>query len=502
MGLGSDWKDLLKKRYPEAWHHSIPENVKVDIVIDDLNQSIRKAINRATNEPGSLIIKRVVNYMHRIQDVQPDIKRYIMVIDEPKYVPPCKAVEQRERDANGAEPFSDEDLRRFNISLTEKGILPDMDRFIATRSLRPELFRFVTCSLMHNPFNRRGFTPVVLEIDGAVVEQSTGDSRTLERKRVILQHMMNPWIGESSQIGEGEVKIVKHTSVPHDGTYYIRACDSDLIPLLLLAAKEWIDAETGQIHKRVYLNTSRDEIWLNDKLPSRNQKAGPVKSAETLLDVVQLWRCILYEFREKYPQIKDPIEVMVLMMILRGTDYTEGLQGIGAVTIMDTLDYMGNNVLYDSCPPFTKNLSVDCTEHQCDIIFAEHKIYQWIVALYYCKIYGTKLDNLDVFSLETSTKARRNGKYSCRLEDTMNYLRKQKLKYPIPPDQNLVALIRRIYWNMDYWINGWKLRGYKPPLAVDSETGLSLYGWKNSTVNEGNKLKTVVVLDNTVHVRK
>jgi hypothetical protein len=68
----------------------------------------------------------------------------------------------------------------------------------------------------------------------------------------------------------------------------------------------------------------------------------------------------------------------------------------------------------------------------------------------------------------------------------------------LPTDVELFSTIRRLVWNMDYWMNGSKLivGNHYNPLEIDNQTNLSKFGWKRDKITGKMLLADVTLLGN------
>jgi hypothetical protein len=505
MGIDTSWKKVLAEWYPEAWLLTVPPNQRVNVLLDDLPVNVRKFTSGATR--GVQIRKKFKDRLEKLQLNCDNLKYYIAIIDEPRFVPDAKQATQRKR-SEKEKPFTTEDLKKFSFKVTD-GVVPDMARLMATRSLQPEVYRYLTEILMANPLSDKNL-PVRIDIDGGVVWKDRDGEMLLEPSYIISEPCQPVAIYEASRFGEADVKIAKHIARNNkNDVFYVCSYDTDLIPILLLAARDWID-EDEYINRKVYLDTDHrghaifhrgldkdNPNHISPALKRTKAKASedkaevgkpeePEEPRKHLVDIICLWRSILTDFKTAFPSVKDPIEVMTLMMVMTGTDFVERLPGFGAATMMNAFAVIGCKLMYAEDPILRKDRKDprdSNPEEPWDvphpIILAEHKIYQWIVGVYYYILFQDAPEDMSIFGFEKIEPDKRGVPGRCKLDMTMASLRKMPLKTgEIPSDMALMAYSRRVFWNMDYWSNGWKVCGYKNPTDVHPESGHSLYGWK------------------------
>ena len=100
-------------------------------------------------------------------------------------------------------------------------------------------------------------------------------------------------IYHSNRIGESDLKIEYHIGrlLPH-GNVFISSCDSDMIAILLLNMKDWIDPKTGMVPHAIYLD---------------NTPPGGDTAKSSYIDVVLLWSSILLYFEQVYCEMRLPL---------------------------------------------------------------------------------------------------------------------------------------------------------------------------------------------------
>ena len=119
--------------------------------------------------------------------------------------------------------------------------------------------------------------------------------------------------------GEGEylcVKAINRVNPSNSWKYVIHTTDKDVFLITLLNFMDFINPKDKKYMRQIYFMDGK-EIWnMND-----------------IHDAI--WHFFSYqENREKY-QIRTPVHVLCWLIILDGTDYTEGLNGFSAKGIWD-----------------------------------------------------------------------------------------------------------------------------------------------------------------------
>lgn len=124
---------------------------------------------------------------------------------------------------------------------------------------------------------------------------------------------------------------------------WVDCVDTDLIPILLLWARELIDPATGRMRFRLLLDcTSRKSAKGKEKNLSDEEKAllqqypaldhEWVPSVE-VYDITELWRQLHTTFQRVFPGIAFPVETFCLLLMMGGTDFVEKPRDLGMGTL-------------------------------------------------------------------------------------------------------------------------------------------------------------------------
>jgi hypothetical protein len=428
MGIDTNWKAKLRELYPSAWMFQIPQELRADVLIDDMTLNLRRAMYKMTQgkDIEVWLKKRIEMYG------MSGIRSYVALFDESEFVPEAKQETQDTRDkAEKNRPFSAEEIHSQKIRVTD-ALLPMVTRLLATRSLNAERTRYATKKLMEIEFDKK-LSGLTIFVDGGreVSDSSTG---TMLVPKFLVRNLGTKNVArmDSNQIGESDLKLVRHISRQEKGSViYILTCDTDTIPILLLHMLEWIDPADGAIRYKIYLNTS---VNGDSKQPSRAKNPKP--EAPEVVDLSELWRSIIRTFRERFPGVKNPVETMVLLMIMTGTDFVSNFHGIACNRMWEIFENGGHRIFSDTeqammCGFATTEPSWRGEELHIAVI-AEHVLYRWVVYLFYRLVIGDEppksalQDDMipvssvyDKFFLDNSRKVKRP-----RLEITAAQVRK------------------------------------------------------------------------------
>ncbi len=531
MGKLSGWKDVLNREFKYCRIVSIPDDVAVTAIIDDMSLNIRRVMYGLTNwdELGRRLRRRITSADSK------HLKRYVVTFEEPDNVPASKQPEQETRkirtQKDGIFPLSDEENAALII---ESGaVLPTtgdayLQRMMATRGVHDRLYAFCTEQIASAVFppivttdtgeNRRETRSVDLIIDGArlstidertkrdpsgadvvLIDSSSVDkdkpayasvsTRRNENDKAIVRAF------KSMGIGEGDLKIVAAISDVRGGNVVVRSCDSDTIPILLLNMRRWLDPATGQ---------SRFGIFIDMTSRYAAPKDGEVPRGD-IVDIVSLWRSIHVHFRSRYPGIRHPIETVALLMILTGCDYGEGFRKLGPATIWRAFEDGGSDILCgrkasvaataddyadaNTAPNSTPSTDMNYGNkgQRYPLTYNEDNIVAFVTYAYHRElvpkpkkrkvngvmIYANGQSDHPYFAPPSMAENRRIA----RAKDAT--YKDEKSMWKIRTNEEIAAVVRRTWWTQDYWMNGTlRTNPYMNPTAMDRASSKSLHGWE------------------------
>ena len=524
MGINRAWKPILENTFGYLFIESIPPEATIDVIIDDFSLNFRKVLWGLNN--WSELIDRLKSRI--TSKINPNLKQYVILFDEPLYVPRSKQCTQKKRlnesVHRGVTPFSDTEIEFINIG--ENVIIPDssedsnlfINRLMMTRKLFPQLISFCCQKIISIcptiPY------PIQFIIDGGYTNGIDFDilqTKLLVDENCVLNLTDEPkfiTINNTNQdksihiqknivnIGESDFKIPRNISHTTQGNIYIRSNDSDTICILLLHMRSWINPLTGRIKYGIFVDTEM------------TSKHGEIT------DIVSLWRKILVYYKEHYPGIKYPIETQVMLILLTGSDYTDGFPQLGPKKIWDSFSDGGHKILYPNSkrkhnsdiPNIESMVSSDYDDQTIIMEFAygnpdqrygikvaEHRVYQFIAYMYHKFIMKSPYPEQGIKNLDAIRSNAKERDSRCKRDSS---------KWNIPDtDEEIYAKIRRVVWNLDYFLNGSKITGWMDPLSVDQKTGKSMFGWdyiydctndvETKTNNQGYVRKAKIVYRST-----
>ena len=534
MGLDSAWREILHENFGRHCHYTredLGDRWLPHVVIDDMSLNLRSVVYHI--DRWETVYDRLRGRL--LSQWHPGLESIIVTFDEPEFVPKSKGVIQRKRKRTNLTkniyPFTEKEIESIKINT---GIpIPTSDMFmeklVVTPEMMPDLYGFMSLQLARVKLGG----PVVLTIDGGygnylVSEISDNPKTEMELTKATGMHDLNSESGvisaercrsenggggegeggkkssyyasattvklslnASDNIGEGDLKIPANIS-KLEGTgknVLVRSWDGDTIPILLLNMRRWMDPDTGYIRFGIFLDTTRGN---GDKREIKR---------DNLIDVVSLWRSIHATFEKRWPGIRDPIETMVLLILLTKGDFCEGFKQLGPKRIWGAFCDGGHEILFKNSkwatPPFEEHGSNLHPDPGCSIIHSnrnsfsvdsvqslalnEQRIYHFI-ALAYDRVVINEKDR--PYYPESETSMQRNR----RLADMKDAEAKERSgggsrrtrTFGIPSDDEIIATIRRCWWNLDYWTNG--IMAHMNPLQMvphpKDKTEVSMCGWE------------------------
>ena len=534
MGLKTEWKAVLDDAFGYCRLDGVPDGTVIDVVIDDGSLAVRRTVHAIDSwaQLGRQLRTRIASFFG------PSLQRYVITFDEKRHVPSCKQPEQEKRVAaslaQGITPLSGADLANLRIDCRYPVPEPKaqfIKRLMITPGAQTQFLEFCTAEIASVQIlgaaspsppsslpahSLPGSTDMETEapdlysdasasvgvhmvVDGGRIamlderrKNNESDARfLLESAEYLSREPTCIYVlpGErpcirvepSSGIGEGDLKIVKHISMLEGGNVYIRSCDTDMIVILLLNMRRWISQETGCARHGIFLDMTSN--------------AAAAAAGKNLLDVVSLWRSILTHFCRRYPGIPCPIETVCLLMLISGGDYADGFSQLGPRRLWSAFCDGGHSILFEGSESY-RMLPVrdpqDQSQHdpntqfqaihtkgRCDygadkqrysLTFNEDRILRFITYAYH-----------KCLSLPISQRA------ALSMDSVRRFVQQKapnaRARWKLIPDGEMRAVVRRIWWWMDYLINGALEKRCNPfldPTVTHHDTGLSLHGWEQA----------------------
>ena len=294
--------------------------------------------------------------------------------------------------------------------------------------------------------------------------------------------------------GEGDYKIADGISMLSAGSViFVRSCDTDMIMILLMNMRRWVDAKTQMLRYTVLLDTN-----------------GPVrdKSKERpTLNVSELWRQLMRTFHVQYSWVKHPVETFATLILLTGSDYvmmkapdlaeisgvrprlSKGLPQVGPAAVWNAFKSpRGREILFpagmEDHPPVVVDIVHGDTSHRVAIGVDEKRWRTFAIYIYHRTIMGPDhrkvpfvLDTHHQYNdMETLVQAR-VLKYQKALEKCGGNATAvhESNTWQLPSVAQLATMVRALAWNLDYGINAASTSPFLNPFATQHD--VSIYGW-------------------------
>lgn len=556
MGLKTEWKAILNEVFGYCRLDGVPDGTEIDMVIDDGSLAIRRTSFgiRSWSDLGQQIRTRIMSYYTpalKRYVVTFDESNHVPPSKQAEQEKRRKATFAR-----GITPLTETELAQLKIERGHPLPEPKdqfIERLMITSAAKARLFAFCTAEIASVQFGASssssgapslpsqdlpgsasaGAAAADMEIERADLYSdtdgratATGDVDVIvdggrvavldERRRggdngfeillkpaEYLSHEAaciyvvpgeKPCIRvePSSEIGEGDLKIVRHISMLEGGNVYVRSCDTDMIVILLLNMRRWINRETGHVRFGIFLDTASN--------------ASAAASGKNLIDVVSLWRSILTVFRDKYPGIPCPIETVCLLLLLTGGDYAEGFSQLGPRRLWAAFCDGGHNVLFEGSESI-RTSPVRVPEKQRDQLHAEACRH----AVHISGGYGVSNDRYSLQFNEArilsfvayayhKCLSLRPGPSGASMESVRRLVAQKtanaRARWKLVSDDEMRAVTRRVWWCMDYQANGALSKRHQPfldPAVKHPNTGLSVHGWDRDAHESGRVTPSKVV---------
>jgi len=300
--------------------------------------------------------------------------------------------------------------------------------------------------------------------------------------------------------GEGDFKIPDGIAMmPRGSVVFVRSCDTDMIPILLMQMRRLIDDDTQSLRYTIYIDTNgaiRD-----------SSKERPI------LNVTQLWREVMRTFICNFPWARHPIETFATVMLLTGSDYLKtvvrdpetraeklsmGLPQIGPAAVWSAFcSLQGRAILFpdgmEDSPPVIVDAVHGDTAERIAIGIDERRWGRFIAFMYHRKIYGASkaVATNGEYSLNSVRDARKriyDDAVTAALGDPTKV--RPAAKWRPPSSAKVCAFVRQMSWGLAYLING--ASAYPFPDPFETVLGYSLYGWIRDPETQRVGLTTVI----------
>jgi hypothetical protein len=554
MGIDTKWKEYLQQDYPHCFHEFLPEDVNITTAIDDFTSRMFSFVSHAT---GYQEILRRSNKL--IQENVGGLEKYIILFDE--FTPPNKRVKATKTKFPA---YTIEELKQNNI-FVPNGRFPDSpERLITTHVLKRDLYRFLSNEVCPK-FDDGVYVPphnCSIILDGVPENGGRGcHIYQLNKYHSVKVDNYSPdnfsVIQSSGELGEADLKVPFYISRCKEGeNILVINSDGDLIPILLLNMRDWIDPVTKKIKYNIWLYNKKNDVQKighlyesnkpkqkerkekkekkkkkephfdrddprnamlesleieeqeNELLNPTAKKEKEEKPKKNLINVCDLFRAINSRFSGY--GIDCGVVIMALLFLSHENDFTDKMQAMGPAAIWNAFT-KGKGYQILSGSPLQTLKSVNPMElrdlYPREEVFdveafsiGEHSVKHKVL------LNENRIKMWLRYILQYSIKGK--PRYSGDIDNLTELASalKQKMgskpmnnRSPvIPSSDELGVKARQMLWCLDYMINGGKIisgqRNFPNPLDID-KNGVSVWGWiYNEKEKKVEKAKKVITV--------
>lgn len=505
MGLSKQgWKQMLQKRYPKAFLSKIDDSVKINVIMEEGGSNKFSILNNPKTgwEIDFRVMKKVCRDLRRADT-------FIYLFDSP--APINKSQTQLYRRRN-KESYSEQEI----LEMAKKQILPfsvneiphDRDKILNTELVYKDYLRHISeflCSinaekLLHHMRKYAGASEAdcqemmhqidkkeIIVLDARLTRirwERHPDPTRIEDcfPQTSLYHVRKRLNSNDIEfldyfhIGEAELKIPMCILKQPKATFLVNCPDTDLFPILLNSMRDLIDQQTHTIEAKIFLDLTtaqaRSQEEQNAKTDKQQKREDDDLSMFQIVDMVALWRLILNDFVFTKGIKLPAIETLCCLMTL-GSDYVESLPNISTETILQVFFRYGHEVVSRN-----GGLFLDCGQTKWrdplearPIVLIEHN---WLLLFRLCfteKLTKDKTSNTTLTWEEIAAKIEQNRQDALRKNSRPGIWKDIEIT-----EDYMHSIVRRMYWLMQYWINGAKVL-FIDPVEIDPVTKKSKYGW-------------------------
>jgi hypothetical protein len=257
------------------------------------------------------------------------------------------------------------------------------------------------------------------------------------------------------KMGESDVKFMRYTSVY--GNLVVDSIDSDCLLIALLHIQS-IQSQHNIWIRRFRVKSAEEKIE-NKKRKTHNTKT---KTEYEIVDIDMmkntLHTCVYQAIGDEFQIDETKLTYLLVMIILlTGSDFTRKLPRCGAKTIWERLDVIVPLAML--CVDTTDNITYSINPDKCtDILFSN--IYREL----FQKHVQTDQDN-----------------YDCVRSELLGSKLSDKVKSELATKERLICTAKNINWLIGYW----KQTNGSPDINVHGEHGFCLIDGKVRYTDQG-----------------
>lgn len=370
MAIDRSWISYLFAKHRRCFTTRTWESVRPSICVSDFMMELfRIPAGQITNE-DQLYRWAVQKIDKRFEFLIRNSPQVVLVVlfDIPEYVPLAKAVTQVSRSAKGDEP----DFVTYGATPFASGFFPPIPQILNHRPWRRQMIELLTDRLS------RDYVPsfnAMLVIDGGRAFATTlGYPVGIARKGFLHNFMRdgclyhdhdpadeipiemlangnlnspktNEWCDLpdcSNRIGESDLRIAYWLQKFPIHEVLVDCNDGDLVPILVVSAKDRIcpisGMMVGPVHLGITLSMDVDEMppECNTEGHSKSTFTNDKKTRvqiELLANTTELWKCIIRSWGSR--GIRNPTEMFAVLCIMTGSDFVANFPELGFKRVLE-----------------------------------------------------------------------------------------------------------------------------------------------------------------------
>lgn len=459
-----------------------------------------------------------------------------------------KKVLEGKRDA-APTPYSKPDFAKRCFTVRD-GALPNMERLYITPGKKEwisKVYADMIVKAFDVPENIRPIKTVI--IDGVLVtvdplvEPDGRPPATYIKRNTDKSLVLNPV--ERMPIGESDLRWIRWINRICRSEDYefglekddnrkrpvivLDMNDSDILIIALMHMICFTDAETGRPLCELYMHYGKKARWYDYlNRTSRMTDEEPPKS--TMININRLFCAIHKEFGSEGLGVTNPIEVFCALVLLAGDDFVKSIDDYGNISSAAPFKDFGPSNIFRlfrtnkfareefsmpislmheweemlGNPMVKKGLQFNNEFSMLGIVkrFYQGRLKGITIKDPYGKTGERKIEPgnnefLESFQILKLAEQKRLDRLNKKDRDEANskgarHDFKERLMTGFPSEHQAIAVIRRIFWRLDYiWNGGTGNYDHGCDVRLD-ERGFSLYGWRPDVTGKKVRLASVV----------
>lgn len=323
----------------------------------------------------------------------------------------------------------------------------------------------------------------------------------------------------------------KHDSTKDKPVFVLDINDSDALPIALINMVCFIDEATGEFPCELYMYAGVNGKWTDffvdpnntidlscipgdddddddKKKETNDKKKKKKKKAGKMIDLIKFWNILIDEFGVKMG-IQHPIETFCALILLGGSDYVKSINNAGVISTGAPFKGFGPHAIMTifmnnerARQEFCTPINIPCWKNMIGQPMQAKHLYfsdEWsmlcLVKRYYQKLLNKhglsdcKGELIDSFASIAEAKMKHhNGLQMAKQKKKKKKTQENIIQQPVQlmelasqsgilTEHQARAIIRRILWNLDYFMNGGTGNYNIESAVMINGDGVSVFGW-------------------------